>query len=135
MFEKSIHAMNNIDPTEDDNEENSKKSRPNEVNPPSRNGVIKRLNGNVLSRDPSSKPTCTVSWTLPFFFNVNRYVSLYIIFYYSRESFRLLLYENHLHEKNKNTRFSIPLTLYSQSKSLFQILKETIHQPSRHTNA
>jgi hypothetical protein len=61
MFEKSIHAMNNIDPTEDDNEENSKKSRPNEVNPPSRNGVIKRLNGNVLSRDPSSKPTCTVS--------------------------------------------------------------------------
>ena len=61
MFEKSIHAMNNVDPTENDNEETSKKTRPNEVNPASRNGVMKRPNGDLTSGDPSSKPTCTIS--------------------------------------------------------------------------
>jgi len=61
MFEKSIHAMNNVDPTENDNEENSIKSHPNQVNPSSRNGLGKKLNGNVSSKEHSSKPICTIS--------------------------------------------------------------------------
>ncbi len=61
IFEKTIHAMNNIDPIENDNEGNPIKTHSNEGNPPSRNGVVKKINGNVSSKDSSSKPTCTVS--------------------------------------------------------------------------
>ncbi len=68
MFEKSIHAMNNVDPTENDNEENSIKTHSKEAKPPSRNGSVKKINGNVSSKDSSSKQSCTVSWTLPFLF-------------------------------------------------------------------
>ncbi len=42
-----------------------------------------------------------------FFFNVNRFFSLYIIFYYSREIFCLLPYENHLQRKKKFFHFIV----------------------------
>ena len=61
MFEKSIHAMNNIDPTENGNQANLTKTRSNETNPSSRNGLSKKLNGNLLSKERSSKTTCTMS--------------------------------------------------------------------------
>jgi len=61
MFEKSIHAMNNIDPTENDNEENTIKKHSIEGNPTVKNGGIKKLNGHLSSKDSSSKPTCSMS--------------------------------------------------------------------------
>jgi len=62
LFEKSIHAMNNIDPTENENEENSIKTRSNQANSTSsRNGLNKKLNGNISSKEQSSKTTCTIS--------------------------------------------------------------------------
>ncbi len=57
MFEKSIHAMNNVDPIENDNEETSIKTPSIEGHPPSRNGKTKKLNGNVSSKEQS----CTIS--------------------------------------------------------------------------
>lgn len=61
MFEKSIHAMNNVDPTDNDNEDSKIKTHTNEVNPSNRNGMTKKLNGNISSKDPSSKQSCTIS--------------------------------------------------------------------------
>jgi hypothetical protein len=61
MFEKSIHAMNNVGPTDNDNEENSIKKHSIEGNPTVRNGGIKKLNGKLSSKDPSSKSTCSMS--------------------------------------------------------------------------
>ena len=61
MFEKSIHAMNNVDPTEIENEDNSIRTRPNPINPPTKSSVSKKANGNVSPKDSSSKQTCTIS--------------------------------------------------------------------------
>jgi hypothetical protein len=64
MFEKSIHAMNNVDPTDNNQEDNLTKSSPNEISSSSstsRNGFSRKSNGSVSSKGQSTKPTCTVS--------------------------------------------------------------------------
>lgn len=61
LFEKSIHAMNNVDPTENDNEDSSIKTHATEANQSSRNGMAKKLNGSMSSKDSSSKQSCTIS--------------------------------------------------------------------------
>jgi hypothetical protein len=57
MFEKSIHAMDNVGSMENSNEDNPVKTHSNEGNPASRNGRTKKLNGNASSKEQS----CTVS--------------------------------------------------------------------------
>jgi hypothetical protein len=57
MFEKSIHAMDNLGSTENSNEDNPIKTHSNEGNTSSRNGRTKKLNGNVSSKEQS----CTIS--------------------------------------------------------------------------
>ncbi|CAF1119756.1 unnamed protein product [Adineta ricciae] len=66
MFEKCIQSMNNIDPTDNELQETSVKTRPNENSSPassplsSRNGFNRKSNGNTAGKD-RSKPTCTLS--------------------------------------------------------------------------
>ncbi|CAF3004203.1 unnamed protein product [Rotaria socialis] len=65
LFEKSIVAMNYIDPTEDPNEENSTEKHANETNSSSssssRNGFNKKQNGNLSSKEQSAKTICIIS--------------------------------------------------------------------------
>ncbi|UJR10878.1 hypothetical protein I4U23_015065 [Adineta vaga] len=67
MFEKSIQSMNNIDPTDNNNEENPIKVHPTGTNAPtsssslSRNGFNRKSNGNTASKDPTTKSTCIIS--------------------------------------------------------------------------
>ena len=61
MFERTIHAMENIDSPEIPNDDHhSVKSHSNENSSNSRNGMSKKLNGNSTSKDSSGK-SCTVS--------------------------------------------------------------------------
>lgn len=54
--------MNNIDPIEDQNEDNSTEKKSNEVNSSSsRNGFNRKQSGNLSSKDHSSKTTCIIS--------------------------------------------------------------------------
>ncbi|CAF1561375.1 unnamed protein product [Rotaria sp. Silwood1] len=63
LFEKSIHAMNYIDPTENTNEDNSIEKYTNDINSTSssRNGFNKKPNGNLSTKEQSSKTICTIS--------------------------------------------------------------------------
>lgn len=90
MFEKSVYTMDNANSIETVTEDKSIKTQSNEANSSSRTGPMKKVNGNVSSRDQSSKPSCLISWMSPFFFffsYVYRSLLLYIVFYYSRDSF------------------------------------------------
>jgi hypothetical protein len=51
--------MNNIDPTENNNEEKPTKTPSKSTT--SRNGIHRKSNGSISSKDPSSKTTCTIS--------------------------------------------------------------------------
>jgi hypothetical protein len=78
---------------------------------------------------------CFLSFTVSFFLNVNRFFSLYIIFYYSRESFCLLPYENHLQRKKI---FSISLPLHFSiihMDASVKIIIGNMYQPLSHTKA
>ena len=61
MFERSVYTMDNLNPIEPVTEEKSIKSQPNEVNSSSRTGSTKKFNGNLSSRDQSSKQSCLIS--------------------------------------------------------------------------
>jgi hypothetical protein len=55
MFEKSIHAMNNVNPTENDNEENSIRTHSNQVNSSSRKSGIKTTKWKCISEKSNIK--------------------------------------------------------------------------------
>ncbi|CAF2997562.1 unnamed protein product [Rotaria sp. Silwood2] len=63
LFEKSIHAMNYIDPIEDINQDNSIEKHTNDINSSSslRNGFNRKQNGNLSSKEQSSKTICIIS--------------------------------------------------------------------------
>ncbi|CAF1220541.1 unnamed protein product [Adineta steineri] len=62
MFEKSIQSMNNIDPIDNNQEENSTKTHTNEVNSSaSRNGFNRKSNGSIPSKEQSTNTKCTLS--------------------------------------------------------------------------